>query len=123
MEQEIEEMIQLYMDRGLSRQDAETIWRILGKYPQAFLDVMMVEELHLLPPDEDEVPWKSGVVTCIAFMIFGAIPLIPFLMAPLFDWTPEQQMWGAIILTVVTLFLLGAIKANLVEVGLLMILL
>ncbi len=120
MEQEIQEMIQLYVNRGLSREDAETIWRILGKYPQAFLDVMMVEELHLLPPDENEVPWKSGVVTCVAFMIFGAVPLLPFLMAQfpsLFSLTPEAQMNLAIVMTVVTLFLLGAFKATLVEHG------
>lgn len=120
MEQEVEEMIELYVQRGISPEDSRRIWTILAKYPEAFLDVMMVEELRLLPPDPDEEPWKSGVVTGVSFSVFGSIPLLPFFLTfiPGLEWvSASAQMNMSIILTVLTLFVLGVLKARLVELG------
>ena len=38
---------------------------------------MMVEELGIQPPDPEDVPWKNGVVTFMAFIIFGTYPCHP----------------------------------------------
>jgi len=120
MDQEIAEMTELYVQRGISQEDSATIWRILAKYPEAFLDVMMAEELRLLPPDPEDDPWKGGVATCIAFMVFGSVPLLPFLLCliPGLDTVSDAtQMRSAVLLTVATLFLLGVLKSRLVELG------
>jgi len=115
--QEVEEMVELYKQRGIQEEDARIIWTTLQKYPQAFLDVMMVEELHILPPDKDEVPWKSGVVTCLAFMAFGLVPLIPYLLDQLsiIHLSANAQLNVAVLMTVATLFMLGVLKSFLVE--------
>ena len=119
LEGEIDEMIELYEKRGISREDATAIWTTLAKYPDAFLDTMMVEELHLLPPDEDDSPWRGGLITCLSFMLFGLVPLIPFLLPnlPYINWSSDLQMQLSIALTILTLFGLGALKAKLVAVG------
>ena len=119
MESEINEMVDLYEARGISREDSEIIWRTLAKYPTAFLDIMMVEELHLLPADESDNPWRGGLITCIAFMLFGVIPLIPFMLPalPFIHWSSDLQMQLSVALTVLTLFILGAAKARLAALG------
>ncbi len=52
-------MIQLYIAKGLSKQDAETVIKILSKDKKFFVDMMMKEELELLPPDEKD-PLVNG---------------------------------------------------------------
>ena len=81
---------------------------ILAKYPEVFLDTMMVEELGLMPPDasmrtcmlwrivnaivahphrctlllhEGEIPWKNGLVTFLSFCLFGVVPLLPYVFS------------------------------------------
>jgi len=68
LEGEINEMVQLYQTRGLPESDARAAIGILSKHKDFFVDVMMVEELGLLPPDANTAPWKSGLVTF--FFIF-----------------------------------------------------
>ena len=56
MEGEKQEMVEIYMERGLSEEDATTIINTMAKYKEFFVDHMMVMELGLMPVDaEDEV--------------------------------------------------------------------
>ena len=80
-EGEKREMVELYMKRGMTEEDAVSVIDVMAKYKNFFLDVMMVEELGLMPPDEDDKPWKNGVVTFVAFVFFGFIPLLSYVMA------------------------------------------
>jgi len=118
---EIEEMIDLYMAKGVTETDARIIINTLAKYPEAFLNHMMVEELGLLPPDADQgfSPQKAGIVTMASFVLFGAVPLLPYLIAliPGVTLQPDAQLWIAIIATILTLFALGAFKGSVVETG------
>ena len=80
-EGEKREMVELYMKRGMSKEDAETVIEVMSKYKNFFLDVMMVEELGLMPPDDDDSPAKNGLVTFASFVIFGFIPLLSYVLA------------------------------------------
>ena len=87
---EIEEMIEIYQDRGFSEEEATKIIGIMSKHSEFFVDHMMVEvwvavplcrvaqghqELGLLPIDEDESPLKQGIVMFFSFLGFGFVPL------------------------------------------------
>ncbi len=121
MELEIQEMVELYKARGIEEPDALVIWHTLAKYPEAFLDLMMVEELQLMPPDENDSPWVGGVWTCLAFIAFGTVPLLPFLIAlmpvSILQINSDAQMNASVIVTVITLYILGILKSKLVEQG------
>ena len=121
MQGEIEEMVDLYMEKGIAETDARLILNTLAKYPEAFLDHMMVVELGLLPPAADQgfSPRKAGLVTMCSFMAFGSVPLLPYLFAliPGVEMSVSLQLWIAVISTVATLFALGAFKARVVEAG------
>ncbi|KAH9068526.1 hypothetical protein Ae201684P_004232 [Aphanomyces euteiches] len=109
-EGEMQEMIQLYESKGISTDDATLVVNTLSKYKEAFVDIMMVEELGLMPVDEDENPLIGGFVTFGSFMLFGSVPLLSYLinLIPGVQLSSDQALWGSCLLTALTLFLLGA---------------
>jgi len=113
---EIEEMIDLYQQRGMSRDDAEVVIKRMAKYPDFFVDIMMVEELGLQVPDEDENTVKDGFVMFLSFAFFGFLPLIGYVIMPLMfpdiEFTEHELFFLACGVTAISLFALGAIKAN-----------
>jgi len=114
LEGEKDEMVQLYVDKGIPEQDARTVVEIISKNKSAFINIMMIEELGILPPDEDDKPWKAGIITFISFCFFGAIPLLPYLAS-----VNTKQPAGlntiflaSSVLTGFTLFVLGVITSR-----------
>jgi len=103
-------MVQLYQTRGLPESDARAAISILSKHKDFFVDVMMVEELGLLPPDANTAPWKNGLVTFFSFILFGTIPLLAYVSD---NGTSRNTLFAiACVLTGITLFILGAVKSR-----------
>jgi hypothetical protein len=69
-EGEMKEMVELYMLKGMSREDAETVITTMAKYKDFFVDVMMAQELELQVPDDDHVKesFKEGTL-----LLYGLI--------------------------------------------------
>lgn len=113
-EGEIKEMVDIYSDKGLSREDADLIVRTMAKYDSFFVDVMMVEELGLQVPDPQEDLIKEGVIMFLSFSGFGALPLLGYAVCPLlFPNLPAHTLFLiACAVTAITLFLMGAVKAR-----------
>jgi len=113
-EGEIGEMIGIYEKKGIERKDAEIMLRTMAKYPKFFIDHMMVQELEIHPPDEDENPMKNGFVTLVSFLVFGCIPLLSYIIFVTF--LSQAALFGiSCALTIVTLFILGVIKGKLTD--------
>ena len=68
----VQEMQELYVQKGVSEEDASRILEIFSKYKVFFVEHMMQVELGLLAPDEP--PWAKGAVTFVSFCLFGAVP-------------------------------------------------
>jgi hypothetical protein len=68
---EMKEMSELYQKRGMSVEDADEVVAILTKDQGHFVDVMLVEELGIMPPDPDEAIFKTALATFGSFMFFG----------------------------------------------------
>jgi len=112
---EIAEMIQILEKKGVSSGDAQTVITTLSKYDDAFLDLMLNEELGIPKSEENApAPYKSGLVTMLSFILFGSIPLLPYLISliPMFRMSDDVQLYSAITATVLTLFILGCVKAQ-----------
>lgn len=109
-EGEKQEMIELYMEKGISKDDATKMTDILSKHKEAWINVMMVEELGIV--EEDESPLKNALVTFVSFLVFGFIPLLAYVISAFVPQINNITFMLASILTGMTLFLLGALKVK-----------
>ncbi|KAM3141858.1 hypothetical protein pb186bvf_005944 [Paramecium bursaria] len=107
-EGEVKEMIELYKTKGLDPTDAETITKILAKYKDAWLDIMMLEELEL--GGDEESPIKNALVTFFAFELFGLVPLIPYIVGDL-SGMDDQLFLVSLLMTIVALIVIGVGKS------------
>lgn len=110
-EGEKEEMVEIYMKNGFSEEKARKAIDILSTNKDFFVDHMMVHELGIMPPAEDESPAKDGLITFVSFLIFGFIPVLAYLVVPRSD--PSVAFAVACVLTGATLFILGVVKGKL----------
>jgi len=116
IEGEVEEMVQLYVEKGLSEESARQLIGILSSHRKLFVDMMMVHELGIFEQDEKQVPWKHGVVNFGSFMVLGIIPLLAYLaLIGGGTNTHNYLFYVTIAMTVFTLFVMGVIKSKLTD--------
>lgn len=77
LEGEQKEMVELYVSKGMTQADAETVIKLLSKNEKMFVDIMMVEELGLLPYNDLNPVW-NGCVRFLGFVLIGCVPFLPF---------------------------------------------
>lgn len=112
-EGEIEEMIDLYEEKGLPRHKAKVVVETMAKYHDFFIDIMVAEELGLRIPHIDENPYKEGLVTFLSFFFFGGLPLLFFtIISNLFHFSSNELFIFSFISTGFVLFLLGVCKSK-----------
>ena len=124
MDGEVAEMTEIYEARGMSAGDARAYMGILARYPKIFLENMMVDELGLMPIKDDDDPYeaaKKGLVTFLAFVAFGAVPVLVYVVhfaasggAP-GAGTRASVFLAACVAAAVTMFALGAVKARITK--------
>jgi VIT1/CCC1 family predicted Fe2+/Mn2+ transporter len=59
-------------------------------------------------PEEEAYPWKHGVATLVAFVIAGAVPLLPYVLSIA---APYRTHWSTA-LTLTAMFVLGMARAR-----------
>lgn len=84
---------------------------IFAKYKDLMVDERMATQKGILPPDQSEKPWKNGLVTFIAFLLFGSAPLLAFIILIPFTDNDTYKFIGACVLSALSLALLGVAKA------------
>ena len=108
---ETKETKAILLKRGFSESDAQTLTTIYKKNDPYWIDFLMVNELKI-PDPTDENPLYTGLATFVAFIFFGFIPLIPFVLMGSFEESTafEYSALGAGI----SLVLLGVCKWKIV---------
>tara|TARA_R110002096_G_scaffold435128_1_gene659448 strand:+ start:2748 stop:3530 length:783 start_codon:yes stop_codon:yes gene_type:complete len=103
------ELKELYVERGLSVGEADTVVEIFAKHPEFMVDTMMKDELGIM--EDDESPMKNGLVTFGSFVLFGFVPLLIFVFMRITSMELDGMFW-ACVLTGMTLFGLGVTKGR-----------
>jgi len=80
IEGEQKEMILLYIGKGMDKEDAETVVKIMSKNKKCFVDVMMKEELELMPHDDTVNPFLRALVICLSHVLVGSCPFAAMAM-------------------------------------------
>jgi len=125
-EGEKKEMVELYTDgeygggrekgKGLKPEEAQQVIDIMARNKEFFVDIMMVEELGIMPPEDTMAAAKGGFVTFCSFLFFGCIPLIVYVITAISLGTEKSAekgdlMFGlAVLFTCLALLALGAVK-------------
>ena len=107
--EEIQELKDLYMDKGLSEAEAETVVGRVSANKDRFLEDMLVNELHI-HKSHLEKPYKVGIVIGLSFLVGALVPLIPYYL------TAEKtySVPASVIFSLVFLFAAGAWKGRIV---------
>lgn len=100
---EREEIRQILRAKGLSGATLEDAVNAVCANEEVWIETMLVEEFGVLPESRD--PIKAGLATFSAFLICGAVPLVPYVfdIAAPFAW--------AVGATGVVFFVIGAAKS------------
>ncbi|XP_057979330.1 uncharacterized protein LOC131165486 isoform X2 [Malania oleifera] len=107
-----DELLRRYQALGMDADDATAVVNIFAKYKDRLVEEKMVAEKGMVPPDEAEKPWKNGVVTLGAFLVFGSAPLLSFIVLIPFTHSDKVKFVGACVMSALALALLGIAKAK-----------
>jgi DNA damage-binding protein 1 len=114
-EGEVQEMIDIYVEKGMERDDAKMVIETIAKYEDFFVDVMMAEELQLAVPEDDHVQEsvREGIIMFLSFAAFGSLPLLGYVIIPISfpDLGEEALFVTACIVTGFVLFIMGCMKS------------
>jgi len=106
-EQEFADTVEIMQANGFSLTDAQTLAGIYRTNPTYWLDFMMQYEQKLTDPrGENEI--FTGLATFFSFMVFGAVPLLPFMLQTTGD--PATAFMYSSVGTFVALVALGLLK-------------
>lgn len=111
----VADMIQSYVDKGLTRIDAELVVRTLAKYDGAFTDAVLLGEEAVTPAElattQGLTPLHSGLIIYACFVAVGSLPLLPFLLGWVAeDVSPSIQCLASILVSLVLNFFIGVEK-------------
>lgn len=104
-ESEIAETIALLQQKGFTKKQASDLTTIYATNEDYWIDFMMKYELEMEDPRKTN-PLFTGLATFIAFIIFGFIPLIPYLLTTQADLAFQQACFA----TLIALILLGLLR-------------
>lgn len=105
-EEETEELRVLYRQRGFSEEEIAILVRRVTADKDLWLEEMMAKELFIGKNDIEE-PKSRALVMGAAYVIGGAVPVIPYLCLPVRTALPVS-----VIATIVTLFGVGYVKGG-----------
>ncbi len=109
-EGEREEIRQIFAAKGFTRRELDQIVAVVTSDRSRWIDTMIQEEYGLRL--EERSPLRAAAVTFCAFLSFGALPLVAFLPDFFVANANFRPYLASTILTAVSLFFVGAIKAR-----------
>ncbi|MCF6272546.1 MAG: VIT1/CCC1 transporter family protein [Rhodobacteraceae bacterium] len=105
IEMERAEMYEILADHGMSREDAVQLTEVFERNPEFMADFMMQYEIGMSDPSGDS-PAMNGLMTFLAFIVFGVVPLLPY-----FLFTADSStFYMSVFATLAALIALGLLR-------------
>lgn len=103
---EREEVRETYANKGFEGEELDIVVNRITSNEEVWLKTMMQEE-HGMCPEGTEHAWLHGVATFIAFSVFGAIPILPYIL----NIASDHRFLIAVISTGGALAVLGVMRS------------
>jgi DNA damage-binding protein 1 len=113
-EGEISEMVDIYVSKGMTQEDGLLVAQTLSKYKEFWVEHMMLHEIGMFPPDEDD-SWATvlqGFVMFLSFIVLGGLPLVAYVIAGSEFTTPMDRFAVTCLASCGALMFLGMLKAK-----------
>ena len=104
---EMEETISIMVAKGFTETDARSLAAIYSTNHEYWVDFMMQHELEMADP-RGENPVFTGLATFGSFLLFGSIPLLPFMLDSAGD--AREAFLYSVLGTFLALIALGLLK-------------
>lgn len=96
---------------GFKGEDLARAEKVITSKPKIWVKLMLTHEFNVI--EENINPVKGALATFGAFQVIGLIPLIAYVLQPIFGWTDARQVfWATSIATLGALFLVGTVKSR-----------
>ncbi len=112
---EVEEIRQIYANKGFSGAQLEHIVQVITNDHQCWVETMLLEEHGVT--SVTATPWRAATVTFLAFILIGIVPLAAFLWNLLGILPISHPFLVSSVTTGVAFFAVGAVKAQFVAVS------
>lgn len=112
-EGEREEIRQIFAQKGFEGEILEHVVDVITSNEQNWVNTMLTDELGLRLSTPS--PVRAAVVTFIAFLLVGFIPLVCFVWQLIWPYPVASAYAWSTLLTAVAFFLVGAAKSLFVE--------
>lgn len=112
-EGEREEIRQIFAAKGFSGDQLDDIVVTITRDRTLWVNTMLQDEHGLSL--QHQHPLRSGLATFVAFVLLGALPLIPFFIGAVISGVPAEPYLWSLGLTALGFILVGAAKGILVK--------
>ncbi len=105
------EIVAQYQKQGYSAADSHALVKILTKNPKHLIEMGFNQEMGSLPEDRRSI-WRTGLVTFLAFVGAGSLPLVPYWWGAIsgLEIATAWQLPISALSTGIALFVTGAIR-------------
>jgi len=107
---ERQEIREIFAAKGFSGDLLDSVVDHVTSNKELWVETMMREELNIIQGKTN--PYLVGIATLVAFLSFGSIPLLLYLISFLFNVTIENIFPWTAGLTAVALFLVGVLRSR-----------
>lgn len=104
-EKKYTDTVAILRDQWVDDSEAQQMTNIMSKHPELRIKWQMDNELGM-PDVRDEKPIIQGLITLFSFIVFGAIPLLPYIF--LGEWYDYWMI--SLVMTGWSLILLGVVR-------------
>ena len=112
-EEEKGEIEKILRDHGFHGEELDSALNVITRNKDAWVELMMKYEFNVA--EEAIYPLRSALVTFLAFNMIGIIPLVGYLLVPLFGVDAQTVFLWTSFTTLLALFIVGAVKSKVTD--------
>lgn len=106
-ELETQEIRDIYRAKGFEGELLEKVVEVITSNEKVWLETMMRDELELSPVEKNH-PISAAFIVGFSALFGSLVPLLPFVFL-----TVQVGTWVSLVVSAITLFIVGALKAKL----------